>query len=195
MIETIASTAITLPNINNVGSTPIKLQAANPEDVSNFNSILSQAKSSDMNAISVNLSNSTGNSLNGVENSLVDKFINMNKSYSTRKENIAAIKDIISSGSSPKTTETPTIATSSDIRRFSSEAQIRTNLEPENKALSTIENAQNKLVEAVQESSKKSALINDRLFQVAAWGANMAIFSAGLKSMSDGFKTLFRSSG
>lgn len=192
MIESIQSTAIPLPSINNQNTTPLEM--AKPSDISSFNSILQQAQSADMNALSINLSKGAGSHLAGVENSLVDKFININKSYNSRKQHIADIREVISS-SSHTTKEAPAIATTSDIRQFSENSKIRTNLEPENKTVSIIEDAQKKLLEASQESTRKSQLIGDRFVQIAAWRTNMAIFTAALKSMRSGFETLFRSSG
>lgn len=194
MIELIPNTAITLPNINNVNTAPIKPETANSANVAHFNSILEQAKSADMNALSINLSNTTDNKLSGVEKSLFDKFIDINKSYNSRKQQIADIREIISSPSQD-TNKAPTIATASDIRQFDANSKIRTNVEPDNTTQSIVEQTQNRLLDAMKESTRKSQLIGDRFVRIQAWSTNMAIFSAGLKSMRSGFETLFRSSG
>jgi len=41
----------------------------------------------------------------------------------------------------------------------------------------------------------KTHQVHERIANVVAWSTNMTIFSSTLKSASDGFKTLFRSSG
>ena len=194
MIESIPSAAITLPSINNTNMAPIELEAAKSADVSNFKSILNQAQSADMNALSINLSDTGANKLSGVENSIFDKFMDINKAYNSKNQQVADIREIIS-GSSQNKNKAPAIATTSDIRQFDANSKIRTNLKPANSSLSIVEKAQNKILEAAQESTRKSQLIGDRFVKIQAWRTNMAIFTAGLKSMRSGFETLFRSSG
>lgn len=195
MIESIAAnTIITLPQISNINSAPIELETAKTADVSKFNNILQKAQSANLNDLSIDIKNTTTNKLAGVEKNLLDKFIDINKSFNSRKQHIADIKEIIST---PIKTEkkSPVVATIDNIRKLDDNSKIRTNFNDKNKINSIVEDAQKKLIDAAQQSARNREAVNDKFIKIAAWRTNMGIFSATLKSMKSGFETLFRSSG
>lgn len=49
--------------------------------------------------------------------------------------------------------------------------------------------------ESFRSNLDKTQQVHERIANVVAWSTNMTIFSSTMKSASDGFKTLFRSSG
>ena len=195
MIESIAAnTVITLPQINNISSPPIELEAAKTTDVSKFDNILQKAQSANLNDLSIDIKNTTASKLAGVEKNLLDKFIDINKSLNSRNQHIADIKEILSN---PIKTEkkAPIVATIDNFRKLDNDSKIRTNFSDKNNINSIVEDAQKKLIETAQQSARNREIVNDKFIKIAAWRTNMGIFSATLKSMRSGFETLFRSSG
>lgn len=195
MIESIIqNTAITLPQISNINTTPIELETAKTTDVAKFNNILQQAQSTNLNDLSVDISNRATSKLAGVEKNLLERFIDINKSYNTRKQHIADIKAIIATPAKIEE-KPPTVTTIENFRQLDDSLRIRTNAKGKNKINSIVEDAQKKIVEAAQQSARNREIINEKFIQIAAWRTNMGIFSAVLKTMRTGFETLFRSSG
>ncbi len=183
MIESIQSAVITLPNINQ-DVDPIALKTADSSAVTKFDSILQKAESSNLTSFQY------GNNP-PVNNGILDKLLTANKNYNSIKSNAIDIGNILA----PKDISKKEISTirTVDNNKHRTNMDIRTNTS--DNGISQIEKALQDSITELKELKKSKKLVNQKFMEMRVWSTNMAIFSAIVKNVSTGFKTLFRSSG
>ncbi len=184
MIESISSTAITLPNITQ-GSQAIELQTPEAEDVAKFDSILQKSQSANFDGIQAN--KNANNELG-----ILDKLIETNRNYINIQKNAVDIGNLINpKETKPKAADIAIHTVENNKLRTAD--TIRTTLKED--GVPAIDNALKKSIAEIKELQKTKKLINQKFMEMRIWSTNMAIFSAIVKNVSTGLQTLFRSSG
>jgi hypothetical protein len=141
-------------------------------DVDTFKSILQQAEISKSGDLKIG-------SANPSEASVIQKLTALDNGYRATLEQKQQISNLLMTPANQEGNSFK-IRTTADL--------VDTTSSPENALLT-------RMKENMQTNLEKIQAINDRIVNIQTWSANHSIFMAVMKQTSDGFKTLFRSSG
>lgn len=157
----------------------------NQGDVDMFKSVLQQAEISKSGDLKIG-------STNPSEASIIQKLNALDNSYRIQLDQKQQISNLLSTATNKdadnfkiRTTDNSVGADSFKIRTTADLADADTS--PTNFLAN--------MKESMQANLERVREINDRIVNIQTWSANHSVFMAVLKQTSDGFKTLFRSSG
>lgn len=153
----------------------VQLPSAAPADITQFNSILQEAKSGSRDDLKIQ----TANTVNNDSRSIIEKVVNADEAYRTMLNQ----KQELQISLQPTSEE--------QVEPF----KIRTVDDISDPSKNPFQEVLDKTKATFDKHLDQMRFVNEKIGNIMAWSTNMTIFSSGLKSTSDGFKTLFRSSG
>ncbi|HHC74210.1 MAG TPA: hypothetical protein ENK78_03965 [Thiothrix sp.] len=154
----------------------VQLPNAAPADIKQFNTILEEAKSGSRDDLKIQ----TTNTANNDSHSIIEKVVNADEAYRTMLAQKQELQISLEPTPPEERIEPFKIRTVDDIS------------DPNNNPFQEV---LDKTKATFDKHLEQMRFVNDKIGNILAWSTNMTIFSSGLKSTSDGFKTLFRSSG
>jgi hypothetical protein len=156
-------------------------------DVDMFKTVLQQAEISKSGDLKIG-------SANPSETSILQKLNALDNSYRIQLDQKQQVSNLLSAATN-KDADNFKIRTL-DNSIGSDNFKIRTTADfPGTDSNSSPANLLANMKESMQANLERMRAINDKIVNIQTWSANHSVFMAVLKQTSDGFKTLFRSSG